>query len=168
MSFSINTFLLYITERSIIGRVVRTATQRNLVVHNRSILVLQFLLPVGIDAGNSREIRVLTCVGSHFIHQHLIIRTTQQIHLLGRILNTVRKFIVQSSLPFSTLLRSYQHNTVSTTGSVNSGGSCVFQHFNRLNIRRIQMTDTTFRRHAVYYIKRIGVVDRTGTPNTNL
>ena len=168
MSFGINTFLLYITERSIIGRVVRTATQRNLVVHNRSILVLQFLLPVGIDAGNSREIRVFTCIGSHFIHQHLIIRTTQQIHLLGRILNTIRKFIVQSSLPFSTLLRSYQHNTVSTTGSVNSGGSCVFQHFNRLNIRRIQMTDTTFRRHAVYYIKRIGVVDRTGTPNTNL
>ena len=29
------------------------------------------------------------------------------LHLLGRILNTVRKFIVQSSLPFSTLLRSY-------------------------------------------------------------
>ena len=80
------------------------------------------------------------------------------IHHLGYIVECREGYgtcIVQGHLTFLTLLGSNEHNTVGTTGTIDSGSRSILQYLDALDILRVDILDTTvLDNHTVYYIER--------------
>ena len=143
-------------------------------IHYRSIIIKYFILPI-----SSHTIRVwivvfgsYTCINSTLIHHERIFRSIQHIPILPCTLPAVRKVISHFRLTNLTAFSSNKNYTIRSTRTINSTRSSIFQNFDRSNVTRIQIIQTTFNRHTVYNIKRIGCTifrtNRTYTTYTNL
>ena len=139
---------------------------------NWCIIIKDFILPVCINRiiGNffCRITRSIAIINLHFIHDCHIFLGIQNSFLLPRILPTITEIIVYSRFSLAARLGSHQNHTVGCTGTINSSRSSIFQDFNRSNIRRVQIVDTTAHRHTIDNVQGVGTIYRTDTTNTNL
>lgn len=137
-------------------------------VDNRSIVVEDEVLPVGTLAVRIRVSvrRCLSGVGVLLILQNSIFSSVGYITMSPRTLPTIREVVVNLCLAGFTFLSSNKYNTVGSTCTVDSALSGILQYLNALNISWVDVVETTFDRHTIDNVQRVGVIDSTSTTNT--
>ena len=137
-------------------------------LHHRCIVIKDLVLPIGIRAFIimnvvSRVTWRVAVVHLSLVHDRHVLLSIQHSLLLPRVLPAVAEIIAHVCLTCLTRLRGNQHNTIGGTRTVDCCRGSIFQNFHRLNIRRVQIVDTTANRHTINNVQRVRTVYRTDT-----
>ena len=147
-------------------------------IYDRSIIIEYKILPISSFTSNGVAICIrqfiriciwssLSCVGIFFILQYSIICSTYHVTMFPGTLPAIREIIVNLCLTNFSFLCCYQHNAIGSTCTIDRTRCSIFQYLDTLNIIRINEIKTTFNRHTIYNVKRVGIIYSTSTTNTD-
>ena len=133
-------------------------------IENRIALVIVF--PI-IVVSKGVTVRIQAVIDICLPHDLTELFGVEHLHLIHIHLRGDRS--IQGDIEFAlrTFLRSDDDDTISSTRSVNRSGCCIFENLDRLDIIGVELVHTGFGRHTIDDIKRVVVIERTHTTDTN-
>lgn len=174
-----DTFLLDVAEREVVVELLVGTADREVVLHDRSVVVEHLVLPVGtvalhrvaVDVDNVvwvGEDRSHTSVHILLILENCIVGSTNHVALAPLRLPAIGEIVVDLSFAFLTLLGGNEDNTVGGTCTIDGTRCCVLQHLDTLNVVGVHKLHTVLVGcQSVNNVERIAVVDGTDTTNAN-
>ena len=156
-----DTFLVGVAEGKIVVHCLGSAAHGDFVGLLRGVEVEHFLLPVGALAVAERVgvAGGVAAVDEAFVdHQRIFAGIEDLTHLPG-VGDTVREIVIHVRLPLDALLRRHEDHAIGGAGAVHGAGGRIFQNFDRLDVRRVQVVDAAGDGHAVHDVDRVGGVD---------
>ena len=174
-----DTLLVEVAQRQVVVALLRGAADADVVLRDGGIVIEEQVLPVGAEAHDLVAIGIDNVVGVHVERSHAVLHLalvlqdgivggTGDVALLPGRLPARGEVVVDLGLAYLTLLRGDQNNAIGSAGTVDGTRCSVLQHFDALDVLGVDALHTVLvGGHAVYNIKRFGVVDGADTADAD-
>ena len=162
------TVLAVVAQGEVVVHSLGSAADAEFVALGRSVVVEDFLLPVGALAVfvRVRIERHHSRVHAALVHHHRIFAGVEHFPFSPRAGETVGEVVGNPCLA-AALLGGHEYDAIGCTGSVNGAGCGVLQHFYGLDVVRVEVIYAALDRHSVHDVERVGVVDGTCTADAD-
>ena len=164
-----DTVLRVVSSREVVLHGIAGATDADIVVHHRRVVVEHEVLPVGARAilVGGGVARCTAGVDQSLIHHRGILRSVENVALLPFALPAIREVVVDAGLTELTALGGDEHHTVGSTRTVDGARGSILQHLHALNVGGVDHVKAALNRHTVDDIQRVGVVDGSHTTDAD-
>src|SRR5690606_15715151 len=127
------------------------------------------VLPVRAFTKRSRisESKITSGGYRSLIEQRGVFRGVQQIEFPPWLWCTNVPVVIDSHLPRATFLGRDDDNAIRRACTIDGGRCRVLKHFDRLDIRLVEIFNSSADLHTVYDVQRIAVTDRSGSADAD-